>query len=123
MSLCTCEDRPRCEWIGCHQYADWTVLQLHRHRVKFMCEWHWGQYHSALTGPIPGLWRAIGAPPDEDYRGSIHDMVRLACMEVDRQERAKHAEIPIVLEQTERIKRMTPLQRETLIRLRRLSRK
>lgn len=90
------------------------------HGPKFACDWHKEQYCRAMTQRMPGL----DPPPraDWDWRPSLRDMIRLADMEIRRQDQAKFDTIPVELERTARIARMTPAQRETLIRLRRMQR-
>lgn len=83
---CGCADRPKCECSGCEPLpAAVTVLVPHAKRdgawfvkTKFMCLGHYRNYHGALNTPLRGL----DPPPDadEDWRGSIMDIVRHALI-------------------------------------------
>ena len=117
--ICKCPWRAKCEYTSCEEFADWSVMVPGG--PKFMCDGHWEQFDGA--GLIPGIDRPPHA--SDFWRPSIMDMVRLAGMELRRRDIAREdGELgpPVQLEDSPRIKRMTPAQRETLVRLRELHR-
>jgi len=76
--MCSCPERPKCQWRWCDDYAAWSVLQPawppRPARFRFMCEAHWQMYQA----PIPGIDRPAHA--DEFWRPSLTDMMKLASI-------------------------------------------
>jgi hypothetical protein len=91
MTLCSCQERPLCQWDWCACAADFSVLQppwgRTRTRIKFMCDGHFQMYRYAMTHPIRGL-----TPPensDEDWKPSLLEMIRHAEIAMAFEERAR----------------------------------
>lgn len=112
-----------CEWIACDAPATWTAFQPtwppRSARFRFMCDYHFSTYDDIMTGrvKIAGIDKPAGA--GDEWRPSLTDMVRLADMEINRQDRARAAIAPEAAEyDLPRIKRMTPAQRVNLATLR-----
>lgn len=76
--MCSCEDRPKCEWHRCAEFAAWSVYQPawtpRSERFKFMCDAHSKMYEEK----IPGIDRPAHA--DEYWRPSLTDMMKLASI-------------------------------------------
>jgi hypothetical protein len=94
MSLCQCAEKPVCAWRACNAPADWSMmLPVWRERhgavqfvPKFTCELH-RQEIDALRRRIPGLDPSPSASPFDQWRPSLTDMVRIADIEISRQDR------------------------------------
>lgn len=94
-----------CTFWGCDQVAAWRAA-LPDGTGRYACDWHRRSYDEAVAGRIPGLDRPLGA--NEDWRPSLADMVRLAGMEIRRQDQAR------VLPPTADIVGLLPSQRRRL---------
>jgi hypothetical protein len=105
-----------CECQACDAPADWSVwLHAWLSRPagpKFMCQTHKDIYTDPT--PIPGIDRPPHA--DEFWRPSIHDMIRLAALEMARQGRELETAPTLTNEYlTSSQRRMTPPQIEQLL--------
>jgi hypothetical protein len=104
----------------CNIAASWSVYQPawppRSERFIFMCKWHGDEYHYAMTHPIPGIDKPEGA--SEDWRPSLFDMIKLAAIKMNHEDRMRDCAVTMQLEDTPRIRAMTPEQRETVLRLR-----
>lgn len=93
MTLCTCPERPRCSWRWCEDGADWSVWQRawgsRSEGPTFMCKGHFRLYQEAMTKPIRGIDRPEHA--DDEWRGSITEMMRHARIAIDFAERDQKA--------------------------------
>lgn len=118
MALCHCAVRAQCERIACDESADWSVWQPGG--PKFMCEWHWQEYESALKKRIPGLDPPRGA--SDFWRPSIIEIARQGIMEMMRLKRVSEPPPPRD-RPISRDHRLPPAQRATLMRLRELQRR
>jgi hypothetical protein len=83
MALCTCSERPRCEW-PCDNFADWSVWQpqwgTRPERFKFMCDAHFELYRDAMKRPIRGLDPMV--VNDDYFRSSILEVFRHGMLSV-----------------------------------------
>lgn len=77
MALCSCPERPRCEW-PCDNHADWSVWQPawgeRPERFKFMCDTHFELYRDAMTKPMRGLDPLV--LNDEYFKPSILEVLK-----------------------------------------------
>ena len=108
--------RPKCQSRWCDRNAAWQGAG------RFMCDFHFAEYSKAVTQRTPGLDPPQGA--SDFWRPSIADMVRTADMEIRRQERTPTDTVPSVeVDDSARVRDMTPAQRATLARLQALQRR
>jgi hypothetical protein len=122
MSLCTCPERPRCEYHHCGDAADWSVFtppgrwikERPYGRLMFMCMPCKDFYVDALSRPLKGIDRPEGA--DEEWRPSLADHLRHA--EIDAAfERRNQRPAPVKdnLRRTGDEKRFTPAQLQQMM--------
>jgi hypothetical protein len=125
MSLCKCQERPRCEWDWCQEAADWSVWQPRwgerRERFRFICEGHFQMYRGAMTKPIRGIDRPENA--DEEWRGSLLECIRHAQIAMAFENRnTRHVPEDHPLSRPDDAKRYTSAQLAQVMVLRRQSR-
>jgi hypothetical protein len=124
MSLCSCPERPRCEYHHCSDAADWSILTPRGRWIKtwphgrlhFMCTPCRDYYVDALSKPLKGIDRPEGA--DDDWKGSIMDHLHHAAIAIAFEERNKKpAPAPLLgpLHRHDDAKRYTPAQLEQIM--------
>jgi hypothetical protein len=108
--LCACKERPVCQMIACHKYADWSLcapqMNMRLGGIMFICDWHWQK----MQEPIPGIDRPARA--SEDWRPSISDSIRLAIVKFEHEQHQKERWVREIFEseQSRDAKRYTPAQ-------------
>lgn len=93
--LCTCPERPRCQYHHCRDPADWSILTPRGRWIKtwpygrlhFMCTPCRDYYVDAISKPLKGIDRPEGA--DDDWKGSIMEHLRHAAIAIAFEERNK----------------------------------
>jgi len=95
--MCSCPERPKCEWDWCDEPADWSVYQpqwgSRPQRFKLMCDEHYGWY----CEKIPGIDRPDGA--DEYWRSSLADSLRFGMIKTAFEDR-QNGRKPLAIEDT-----------------------
>lgn len=94
--MCTCWERPLCDWNNCAEYASWSVFNpffvkyFPNGRFRFMCSQHEALFREAASKPMPGIHR----PPyaDDSWRPSLMDHIRLSCIAM-RHEQMRHEQM------------------------------
>ena len=116
---CSCTERPRCAMIACADYAvvsvwrsAWLPYEAHP-KIIFCCAYHW----ELMQQFIPGIHRPPHA--DESWRPSIDDMVRLAYVKLQYEDRKRREPIEGFVPMLKRQEQYTPQQQRAAMVLQR----
>jgi hypothetical protein len=123
MSLCTCPERPPCQYHHCGNAADWSLitppgrwLKTWPHgRLHFMCTPCRDYYVEVLPKLLKGIDRPEGA--DDDWRPSIMEHLRHAQIAMAFERRNERPAPPVQddLRRDGDEKRFTPAQQKQIM--------
>lgn len=120
MSLCTCPERPRCEYNHCGNFAEWSLLTPPGRWIKtflcgrlhFMCTNCADVYREAISKPLKGIDRPEHA--DEDWRPSIMEHLRHAEIAIAFEKRNERVPVESGLRRPCDSERFTPAQQKQI---------